>query len=72
MLALRKHQREDHDVFNYLFFFNYIQDKIKRDKPLSYLEAYVYQQVKSTKTDFFPVGQAIIAEGSGADASKDN
>ena len=55
-----KHVSEDHNVWSYVYFMLYIQDKPKQS--CSALEKFVKEEIEQGRTGFFPSGQALAAE----------
>lgn len=56
-----KHIKEDHNMWNYLFFMLYLE--LKEETEFSAQEAYVSEMIKSRNLGFFPIGRAMILAG---------
>ncbi len=59
-LDLYFHQKKDHHLWNYLFFFIYLQEKKNSGHLFTFLESFVYHQMMKNQTGFFPVGKSIL------------
>lgn len=54
------HIKEDHNMWNYVFFFDYLRRK--DDSEFTGQESYVAERVRKQDISFFPVGRAVALE----------
>jgi len=58
--GFKHHIKNDHNLWNYLYFFMYLDSK--DDTEYSFMEDYIADKRQQANNDYFPIGKAICLE----------